>query len=447
MELAYDLAVVGAGPAGAATAIRAKQLRPDARVVLLDRTDFPRDKPCGDGLSAHSIVELATLGALSAVEGSRPVRDLRLRSPYGVEVVAPPPQACVVVPRAVFDGRLVELALARGIEFRRHRVRTIEQRPHDVVIDGELTAGVVVGADGANSVARRALGVAANHPRDVGIAVRGYVDAMPGSVDELVIVMEQPGSLAYAWAFPLPDGGANVGYGRSVEDARADGGSGTDHLAGRLRRLLPISGAIRELRAHRLPLASAAVRQPDGRVLLAGDALSYVNPITGEGIHHALRTGRLAAEVAMGALARGAGDPGAVYRAVLRSAFGKHLRQSAGMARLCKLPGFVDAAFDLASRRGDVWASICDMGLGSGTISARLIACQVGAYAAWQTRHGGPAARRPALPPPMRPAQNHVADHGGTGEWKSASAVSTPPAQFSEMSPAAASSRTPNPPR
>jgi hypothetical protein len=209
-----------------------------------------------------------------------------------------------------------------------------------------------------------------------------------------------------------------------------------------LRRLLPIRGEIRALRAHRLPLASAPVRQPDGRVLLAGDALSYVNPITGEGIHHALRTGRLAAEVAVGALSGRAGDPGARYRATLRDSFGRHLRQSAGMARLCKLPGFVDAAFDLAARRADVWASICDMGLGSGTISARLIAYQVAAYAGWQARHGGPVARRP-----QRPPQNQVADHGGTGAWSTASAVSIPPERTSEIRPASASSRTPNPPR
>src|SRR5436309_2216186 len=76
MRAAYDLAVVGAGPAGAAAALRASQLAPRAKVVLLDRAEFPRDKPCGDGISSHSIAELAVLDALDAVDGYDPVPNL-----------------------------------------------------------------------------------------------------------------------------------------------------------------------------------------------------------------------------------------------------------------------------------------------------------------------------------------------------------------------------------
>jgi geranylgeranyl reductase family protein len=393
--LRSDLAVVGAGPAGAAAALRARQLAPRARVVLLDRATFPRDKPCGDGISSHSIAELAVLDALGVVDGYEPIHNLHVRSPLGVEVVAPPPLPCVVVPRKVFDARLVAAAVARGVELRLHRVRTLELRGDVVVIDGEIEARTVIGADGANSVVRRRLGVAPNSPEHTAIAVRGYADEMPGRSDEMVVVMEESGSLAYAWAFPLTGGGANVGYGRSVADARTDDGGGVGELESRMRRLLPIGGSaelrVRELRAHRLPLATAPVRQPDGRVLFAGDALSYVNPITGEGIHHALRTGRMAAEEALGAAG---GQAGAAYRRSLDRAFGKHLRQTAVMSRLCRVPGFPDAAFDLAGRRQDVWHSICDMGLGSGTISPVLIARQVAAYTRWRVRGATPSGRR-----------------------------------------------------
>jgi len=387
---AYDLAVVGAGPAGAAAALRACQLAPDARVLLLDRAEFPRDKPCGDGISAHSVAELGELGALDVLDGYEPVDNLHVRSPLGVEVAAPLPQACAVVPRRVFDARLVELAVARGVELRRHRVRTLERRADRVVIDGGIEARAVVGADGANSVVRRQLGIAANAPEHVAIAVRGYVTDMPGlPPDELLIVLEEPGSLAYAWAFPLPGGGANVGYGRSAVDARADEAGGTDQLAARMRRLLPPAGDVADLRAHRLPLASAPVRQPDGRVLLAGDALSYVNPITGEGIHHALRSGRLAAEAAAAVAVDGGGDAGVAYRRALHAAFGRHLRQTSVLSRLCRQPGFIDAVFDLAGRRRDVWQAVCDSGLGAGIVPSRLIARQFAAYLTWRVRHVG----------------------------------------------------------
>src|SRR3954451_21558727 len=140
----YDVVVVGAGPAGSAAALRALQVRPDARVLLLDRADFPRDKACGDGIAPHGIGELCALGVPEAVQGYRPVGWLRIRSPGGAEVAAPPARADYVVPRTVFDARLVAAAAARGAVVRRHKVRRIEQRPGHVVVDGEIAGRVVV---------------------------------------------------------------------------------------------------------------------------------------------------------------------------------------------------------------------------------------------------------------------------------------------------------------
>ncbi|MCU1691686.1 MAG: NAD(P)/FAD-dependent oxidoreductase, partial [Frankiales bacterium] len=142
----WDLAVVGAGPAGSAAALAALRARPDARVLLLDRSDFPRDKSCGDGIAPHALDELARLGVADVLADRVPVWHLRLRSPGGTEVVRRLQRPDHVVPRTLFDARLVDAAVARGAVLRRQTVRTLEVRPDRVVLDGQTSARVVVGA-------------------------------------------------------------------------------------------------------------------------------------------------------------------------------------------------------------------------------------------------------------------------------------------------------------
>src|SRR5205823_1088681 len=98
---------------------------------------------------------------------------------------------------------------------------------------------------------------------------------------------------AYAWSFPLGDGRANVGYGELVS-----AGTTRQGLVEGLHRLLPGVAPL-ALRAHRLPLSTERPRQPDGRVLLAGDAASLINPLTGEGIFYAVLSGALAGRAAL----------------------------------------------------------------------------------------------------------------------------------------------------
>ena len=358
--------VVGAGPAGAAAALEARRLRPGARVLLVDKAAFPRDKACGDGLGPHAVDELAALGAAGVLEGYPPIRGLRLRSPRGMEVAGDPARPNYVVPRAVLDARLVAAAQAAGAELHRSSVRRLEQRDGLVVVDGELTARVVVGADGANSTVRRQLGGPPNPDRALAIAVRGYAPAPPGRPEQLIAWVAE-GWPAYVWSFPTGTGVANVGYG--LLRSRFRGGRAELHR--RLRDLLPDAEPDpASLRAHHLPFSSFRPPPGRGRVLLAGDAASLVNPLSGEGIYYALASGRLAARAALLAPER----PAAAYRRLLARALGRHLRHAAVLARAIRSPLLAEAGLGAAAASPALFEVLVELGLGQARITPRLLA-------------------------------------------------------------------------
>ena len=367
----WDLLVVGGGPAGSAAALAAKLRRPDARVLLLDRSDFPRDKACGDGIAAHGRDELAKLGLPDLVADYKPTTKLSVVSPGGATVSATAARPNHVVPRKVFDARLVDAARTQGVEVRRHKVRALTQDSGTVDVDG-IRARAVVAADGAGSAVRRLIGVPMTAERHTAIAVRGYADLPPGSDradGAQFIAMQKQGWPAYAWSFPIGDGTANIGFGLMLPRLRAAGRPGKEVLHGRLAALLPdLSG--RDLLAHHLPLSTGRPATPGhGRVLLAGDAASLINPLTGEGIYYALLSGRLAGIAAVGAPS----DPLRAYRYGLRQALGNHLRTTDVLARASQSSRFMDAAIATAGRRTDVFDLLVDVGLGSGTVPLHLL--------------------------------------------------------------------------
>jgi geranylgeranyl reductase family protein len=363
----HDVVVVGAGPAGACAALAAR--RAGAAVLLLDRAEFPRDKACGDGIAAHALDVLADLGVPDAVAGYAPVLALRLVAPGGGEVARRLPRPAYTVPRRVFDARLVTAAVAAGAVLRRHTVRRVERRDGVVVLDGEIAASVVIGADGAGSVVRRALGAPPNPDGHLALAIRGYgpADAVhrPG---EQLIRTSRARWPAYAWSFPIGDGTANVGYGEVLRGERVT----RDHLLDRLAALLPgvDPGAVSALRAHHLPLSTRRPAPGRGRVLLAGDALSLINPFTGEGIFYAVLSGAVAGAVAAGGHGELAGER---YAAALCHRLGRHLRHSGVAAWLGRRPWLVDGAVRAAAADRRVFDRLVDLGLGDGLLDTRTL--------------------------------------------------------------------------
>src|ERR687894_742374 len=362
----FDLLVVGAGPAGAAAALEARRLHPAALVALVDKAEFPRDKACGDGLGPHAVDELAALGAAGVLDGYPPIRGLRLRSPRGLEVAGDPARPNYVVPRSVLDARLVEAATAAGAQLRRASVRRLEQHDGLVTVDGELAARVVVGADGANSTVRRLLGVASNPDRALAIAVRGYAPAPAGRPEQLIAWVAE-GWPAYVWSFPTGTGLANVGYGLLRSRFHGD----RAELHRRLHALLPgADAAPASLRAPPLPFSSFRPPPGRGRVLLAGDAASLVNPLSGEGIYYALASGRLAARAAL----TEPDDPLAAYRRLLAKALGRHLRHTGVLARAVHTPALAEAGLGAAAGSQRLFDALVELGLGQARITPRLLA-------------------------------------------------------------------------
>ena len=367
----WDLVVVGAGPAGATTALSALRADPGLKVLLLDRESFPRDKSCGDGIAPHAVDVLGALGAADVVEGWTPLQRLEL-SRGRRRVSGRMARPVWVIPRETFDARLVDHAVAAGATLRRHRVRDLRRDGDAPVLDDALRARIVVGADGAHSVVRSWLGA---DPGRRALAIRGYTATPPALRHRQVIRFGERRQPSYAWSFDRGDGWANVGYGELVGDGEPPT---RQLLLDQLDELLPGTVATgTQWRGHHLPLSGLrwGADQPDGAVLLVGDAAGLVNPMTGEGIYYAVATGSLAGRAAARALADGSPtSAAALHRRWVRRLLGRHLQHTWAAARLSRSPAVVGAGISAATRHRRVFDDLVELGLGDGRITPRLAA-------------------------------------------------------------------------
>ena len=287
-------------------------------MLLLDRADFPRDKSCGDGIAPHVFDRLSRIGVSGVEDGWTPLTRLELArgSSSVARTMARP---VYVIPREVFDARLVERAVAAGAALVRHRVGEVRVTDQGVVLDGRFRARVVVGADGAHSVLRQHLGMPDGRRA---LAIRGYAPTPPDRQGTQVIRYGDRRQPSYAWAFDRGDGLSNVGYGELLPDDRTDDPPNRALLLDQLDRLLPGSvEAGDQWKAHHLPLSTWRWDQPDGPVLLAGDAAGLINPMTGEGIYYAVATGIAAGRAAAQAYrADNPGRAGELHRRAVHAA-------------------------------------------------------------------------------------------------------------------------------
>lgn len=355
-----DVIVVGAGPGGSTTAYHLA--RHGLRVLLLEKTQFPREKVCGDGLTPRTVKQLIKLGVdTSPAAGWVPNRGLRVigggvRLELDWPELASFPNYGLVRTRMDFDDLLAKRAVAAGA-----RLRTSVNVTGPVLDDGGRVAGVtaevgpekepatfraplVVAADGVSGRLPLALGLAKREDRPLGVAVRRYYRSPARHNDDyleswLELRSREAGDNllpGYGWIFGLGDGRVNVGLG-VLNSSTAFGRTNyrrllTDWLAATPAEwgMTDEANADGPILGAALPMGFNRVPHYTRGVMLVGDSGGMVNPFNGEGIAYAMESGELAAEVAVQALARPAGADReralAQYPAELKIRYGGYYR-------------------------------------------------------------------------------------------------------------------------
>ena len=324
----FDVVVVGGGPAGSVAAL--VLARAGARVALVDKAAFPRDKACGDIVGPRGLQILTELGLPMPIGPY--VGEIAVVGPSGRRAQLPCgegltyPDHGTAVTRTVFDSFLHEAAVDAGAEGLHGRA--VEPLEGQGRIDGyrlssghDLRADFVIGADGATS--RVAADAHLVDARRVlwGFAVRTYAAEV---VDVPAIVLWEPAPWrafpGYGWVFPGPGGRANVGLGLgTVGDRRAGAQVQREfpRFLGYTRQIGLLTGSEGTVDSRHLggwlKMGVVGTTPAQGRVLLVGDAAGLVNPLQGEGIAQAMGSGRSAAEAFLG----GPGRAAECYRAAL----------------------------------------------------------------------------------------------------------------------------------
>jgi flavin-dependent dehydrogenase len=368
-----DAVVVGAGPAGAATAILLAER--GWTVTLLDKAAFPRPKVCGEYLSPEAARLLDRLGVLKAVDaaGAQPLHGMRVTAPDGSVLEGTYPTSgrwrgyrdhALAIRREVFDRILLERARALPVDAReRHRVTGLLRERGAVLgvraeaADGapvEIRSRLVVGADGRASVVARALGLVRPHPRQR-LALIRHVSGVEGLGDHGEIYVDPPD---YSILNPVAPGIVNVSLVVPLAHARPFSGRLETFLEARIKQLRHLPPRLAGMRPEGPlmvmgPLAYRVAEPQVAGVMLAGDAAGFYDPFTGEGLYTALRSAELLAEVAHPALASDDLSAGALaaYGRAKRAAFGDKTRVTRALQLVIAHRRVANAAARILRRR------------------------------------------------------------------------------------------------
>jgi geranylgeranyl reductase family protein len=277
----YDVAIVGAGPAGSTAAYRLAT--GGARVLLLDKATFPRDKPCGGGVTGRA-ARLLPFSIEPVVEDvvDRLECGLRYRHRFSRRARAP---LAYMTQRQRLDHLLLQRAAEAGAEVQ-----------EGVTVDArELDARIVIGADGCNGSSAKQLGLAEKIVHGVALEANFPHESRFAGAMLLEIAVIRGG---YGWIFPKGDH-VNVGVGGNAEEG--------PRLRSELRRLCEEYGvdpeAAVDVRGYRLPMRLGGTTLARGTTAVIGDAAGLVDPFSGDGMYEAFLSARLVTEAALDVLA------------------------------------------------------------------------------------------------------------------------------------------------
>lgn len=383
MEKKFDVLVVGAGPAGTATAISLGNK--GISVALLDKAVFPRDKTCGDALSVDVINQLKMLSPelledFNSFTAKTPSYGVQIFSPDGSHIDIPfvyqEEKRCGFICRRYdFDSLLVQHAKTYGnihvIEG--CEVNYVENKDSKInahTTRGHFTAKVVVGADGAQSIVEKNLVNLKLDKDHFSAGLRVYYEGVSQFHPENFIELHffrgiLPG---YLWIFPLPDNKANVGIGM-LSSVISKKKVNLKHILSNILEVHPEfeerfkdATPLESMKGFGLPLGSKKRALSGERFLLTGDAASLIDPFTGEGIGNAIRSGRVAASHIIKSFQVNDFSQtfNLQYDAEIYRRMGKEFTLSRRLQQLCKYPSLFNYVVRKANQNKHVHELLID---------------------------------------------------------------------------------------
>ncbi len=355
----FDLVIVGAGPAGcaAALALRAN----NAKVILVDKKAFPRDKVCGDAIPGHAIKTLHQLlentgETLLHFTEKQSIQTSDLYTAKGKKLSVEWTLKTFNSRRIDFDNYLLSLV-------QKHTSTSIDQNFFLKEIkqnngweltadDGrKINAKLVIGCDGAHSFLRRNLLPKETARIPQGVALRRYYKDVDIADTRNDFFLFNEGCTGYFWIFPVGNNVYNTGIGISaIDSGKLDLKALFDKMivehpliASRLKNATPLEDTI----GYRLPFGGNDVPISGDGFMLTGDAAYLIDPLQGHGIHTAIKSGQLAAAQAIKCLEENnfSGEGMKAYDQAVYKAFGKDFKRNASLLRyLYHKPKLVELA-------------------------------------------------------------------------------------------------------